>query len=121
METGTLKPLIFVGTAHKNLKSFPEDVQGEIGYALHEAQVGLHPYKAKALHGFGGAGVLEVRDDYQTDTYRAVYTVKLSGIVYVLHCFQKKAKKGSEMTQEERALIEQRLHEAKQIHAARGA
>mgnify|MGYP006169172057 CR=1 FL=1 len=42
------------------------------------------------MTGFGSAGVLEVVEDHQGDTYRAVYTVKFAGWVYVLHCFQKK-------------------------------
>ena len=73
---------------------FPEGVTKFMGHALFEAQAGDKSDSAKPLRGFGGAGVLEVIKDYDGDTYRAVYTVKLAGVVYVLHCFQKKSKKG---------------------------
>ena len=57
------------------------------------AQAGVKPDNVKPLRGFKGAGVLEVVEDYDGDTYRTAYTVKLAGVVYVLHCFQKKSKK----------------------------
>lgn len=112
MDDSPIKPLFFVGTAHDDLKDFPAEVQGEIGYALHEAQLGLQPYKAKMLHGFGGASVLEVRDDYFGDTFRAVYVVKFASAVYVLHCFQKKSKRGHATTQQDIETIRRRLREA---------
>lgn len=65
-----------------------------MGYALYQAQLGLKAANAKPLAGFGGASVLEIVDDYQSDTYRAVYTVRFGDVVYVLHAFQKKSKKG---------------------------
>ena len=74
--------------------SFPKSVISAVGFALYEAQAGEKADNVKPLSGFGGAGVLEVVEDYSGDTYRAVYTVKLAGAVYVLHCFQKKSTKG---------------------------
>lgn len=114
----SIKPLFFIGTSHDDLKSFPEDVQGEISYARHEAQLGLQPYKAKVLQGFGGASVLEVRDNYQSDAYRAVYTVKFENAIYVLHCFQKKSKRGSATTQQDMEMIRRRLREAQADYEA---
>jgi phage-related protein len=67
-----------------------------------------HP-KAKPLKGFKGASVLEIVEDYDGDTYRAVYTVKLAGIVYVLHIFQKKSKHGIATPKQDVELIENRL------------
>jgi len=52
------------------------------------------PEQAYIGGGFGGAGVLEVVDDFDGDTFRAVYTVRFAGMVYVLHGFQKKSKRG---------------------------
>jgi len=46
------------------------------------------------LKGFGGASVLEIVEDHDGNTYRAVYTVRFAEAVYVLHAFQKKSKKG---------------------------
>lgn len=72
----------------------PDDVQDVFGYALHQAQLGEKHSQVKPLKGFGSAGILEVVEDHQGDTYRAVYTVKFQDAVYVLHCFQKKSSKG---------------------------
>jgi len=77
----TPKPLVWVGSSRADLKSFPEEVRLVMGYALYLAQVGGKHPDAKPLRGFGGAGVLEVVDDLDGDTYRAVYTVKLRGVV----------------------------------------
>jgi phage-related protein/predicted XRE-type DNA-binding protein len=84
----SLKPAIFVGSSRKDLQAFPAAVRDEIGQALFEAQLGDHPHNAKPLKGF--SGVLEIRDNFDGDTYRAVYTVRFEGVLYVLHAFQKK-------------------------------
>jgi len=76
----------------KDLRSFPDEVRDYVGYALYEAQLGNKSRAAKSLLGFRSAGVVEIIKDYHTDTYRAVYTVKFGGIIYVLHAFQKKSK-----------------------------
>lgn len=86
-----MKPLYWVGSSKKDLQSLPEEVQDVFGYALHLAQAGGKHSQTKPLRGFGGAGVLEVVEDFLTDTYRAVYTVKFGDAVYVLHAFQKKS------------------------------
>lgn len=80
-----------------------------MGYALREVQQGKKPASAKPLKGFKGAGVLEIIEDHRTDIYRAVYTVKFAEIVYVLHCFQKKSKKGIQTPKQDIELIERRL------------
>jgi phage-related protein len=69
------KPAVFVGSSRRDLKAFPDEVRQEIGQALFEVQLGLHPKAAKPLKGFG-SGVLEIRDNHDGDTYRAVYTVR---------------------------------------------
>src|SRR5712671_6785635 len=89
------KPCIFIGSSRRDLKRFPPKVQSRMGYALYEVQIGDEPLAAKALKGFGGRAVLELIDNFDGDTYRAVYTVRFAGMVYVLHAFQKKATKGS--------------------------
>ena len=88
------KPLKWIASAKRDLDAMPDDVKDVFGYAIDLAQTGGKHVHAKPLSGFGSAGVLEVVDDFQGDTYRAVYTVRFSGWVYVLHCFQKKAKSG---------------------------
>jgi phage-related protein len=83
-----------------------------MGEALYRAQQGDEHPAAKALKGFGGRGVLEIADDYHGDTYRAIYTVKLTNAIYVLHVFQKKSKKGIATPRHEIELIRTRLKRA---------
>ncbi len=110
------KPVVWIGSSLDDLKKFPEEVQGEMGYALYLAQTEKKHISAKALKDFGGAGVLEIVTNFDSDTYRAVYTVKLAGVVYVLHAFQKKSKKGIATPKQNIDLIKKRLKRAKQHH-----
>ncbi len=112
----SLKPAIFVGSSRKDLQAFPAAVRGEIGQALFEAQLGNHPHSAKPLKGF--SGVLEIRDNLDGDTYRAVYTVRFEGVLYVLHAFKKKSTSGIATPQRHIELIRQRLKDAETIHKA---
>ena len=90
-----------------------------MGYALYQAQLGLKFASAKPLSGFGGASVLEIVDDFRTDTFRAVYTVRFPEMVYVLHAFQKKSKKGIATPKADLDLIRKRLKLAQKDYAAR--
>ena len=114
-----LKRLDFIGSSRDDLRDFPDEVKQDIGHALHMVQMGLKPNEAKPLRGFGGAGVLEIVENFFGDTYRAVYTVKFAEVVYVLHCFQKKSKKGVETPKHEIDLIKQRLKEAEEDYKIR--
>lgn len=99
--------------------ALPDDVQQVFGFALFLAQDGKKHEQAKPLKGFGGAGVLEVVEDFKGDTYRAVYTVKFDKAVYVLHCFQKKSSQGAETPKPDMDLIRERLKKAEA--ASKGA
>lgn len=88
-----------------------------MGYALDFAQQGKKHPDAKPLKGFAGAGGLEIVDDYDGNTYRAVYTVRFAGAVYVLHCFQKKSKRGVATPKQDIDLIERRLKRAQDHYA----
>lgn len=112
-----LKPLYWIGSAKADLRRFPKEVTTVVGAALHEAQLGGKHDDAKPLKGFGGASVLEILDDYHGDTYRAVYTVRFPGAVYVLHAFQKKSKRGIVTAKKDIELIKGRLVAARQLHA----
>lgn len=112
-------PLVWVGGSLEELRAMPEDLRRRFGFALRFAQAGETPRHAKVLRGFRGAGVLEVVEDYQGNTYRAVYTVKLAGVVYVLHCFQKKSKTGIATPKPVLDLIKRRLRHAEILHAER--
>ncbi len=92
----------------------PSAVVDVVGYALHLAQIGLKHDQAKVLKGFGSAGVLEVVEDDDGNTYRAVYTVRYKNAVYVLHCFQKKSHKGISTPKQDMDIVEARLKLARQ-------
>ena len=83
------KPLIWMGRSRKDIGGFSDRVKGELGYGLDLAQAGEKHDNAKPLKEFIGAGVLELVEDFDGDTYRAVYTVMFTEAVYVLHVFQK--------------------------------
>ncbi len=106
-----LKDLYWVGSSKKELGTLPNEVVDVFGYALHMAQSGLKHGQAKPLKGFGG--VLEVVENFKSDTFRAVYTVKFKNAVYVLHCFQKKSKQGIKTPKPNLDMIKERLKAAK--------
>jgi phage-related protein len=113
------RPVRWVAGSRDDLRSFPEPVKDAVGYALWRAQLGEKHESAKALKGYGDAGVLEVIEDYDRATYRAVYTVRFADAVYVLHCFQKKSARGIRTAQRDLDVIERRLRLAREDHAAR--
>jgi phage-related protein len=114
----TQKPVEWIGSSRDDLREFPREVRRVMGQAIDDAQHGGEHPAVKALKGFGGRGVLEVVDDFDGDTYRAVYTVKLAGVVYVLHAFQKKSRKGIATPQHEIDLIKARLKRAEDHYKA---
>ena len=108
----TIRPLRWVGSSKKDLLAMPDGVRQVFGFALYNAQIGLMHSEAKPLKGFGSAGVLELVEDWRGNTYRAVYTVRFADAVYVLHCFQKRSKRGIATPKRELDLIRDRLQEA---------
>ena len=113
-EPEPLKPLAWIGSSQKDYRAFPDPVKDDMGYALYQAQRGSKHVSAKPLKGFGGAGVLEFVEDHDGDTYRAIYTVRFSNAVYVLHAFQKKAKKGRETPKSDIEAVKRRLRIAEE-------
>jgi phage-related protein len=103
------KPLRWIASSLDDLRSFPAEVRGTIGFALWEAQLGGKVPAAKPLKGFGGAGVLEIVESFEGDAYRAAYTVRFRAAVYVLHAFQKKSRRGIATPKHEIDLIKSRL------------
>ena len=115
-----LKELEWIASSRKDMQALPRSVQRTFGYALYAAQCGEKPPEAKPLKGFGGAGILELIEDYRGDTYRAVYTVRFAAVVYVLHVFQKKAKRGTATPKQELDLIRDRLKRASKVFTPAG-
>jgi phage-related protein len=114
MNDPTVKPLRWVASARDDLRAFPPEVRQVMGTALYLAQTGGRHPRVKPFKGVArGAGVLEIVDDHDTDAYRAIYTVQFGNVVYVLHAFQKKSKKGIKTPQREIDLIRRRYEQAR--------
>ena len=113
-EPPKLRHLYWVGSSKKDLLALPEEVVDVFGYAFYLAQNGGKHDQAKPLKGFGSAGVLEVVEEWEGKTYRAAYTVRFDRAIYVLHVFQKKAKRGIATPKAELDLIRRRLRAAEQ-------
>jgi phage-related protein len=116
MDVPGLQPVDWIGPTRRELRRFPDPVRDSMGFALFRAQLGSKHPSAKPLKGFGGAGVLEIVEGHDGDTYRAVYTVRFAEAVYVLHVFQKKSKKKIATPKHELELIRARLKEAERRH-----
>jgi phage-related protein len=114
------KPLKWVGSSYKDLMALPRTIRKSFGFALSLAQAGDKHDAAIVMKGFGSAGVIEVIEDDANGTYRAVYTVKFTEAVFVLHCFQKKSKRGIETPKPDMDIIHARLkiaeQKAKELH-----
>jgi phage-related protein len=112
------RPLLWVASSKRDYDRFPSRVQETMGFELFLAQTGQHPPSAKLLRGLG-SGTVELVEDFAGDTYRAVYTVRFSAAVYVLHAFKKKSKQGRKTPQSDVDLIKRRLAEAEHDYAQR--
>ena len=106
-----LRPCIWIGDSKKQLKKMPEDVQKQLGGELYVAQRGEDPPHSKKLNGLG-RGVFEIKDDFESNTYRLVYAVQIGTRIYVLHAFQKKSPKGIATAKKDIDLIIRRYKEA---------
>lgn len=116
---GESKPVRWMGTSLRDLRSFPPEVRRDIGHALFTAQEGETDPAAKPLKGFGGASVLEIVSSHHGNTWRGVYTVRFHDAIYVLHVFQKKSTKGIATPRREIDLIGRRLVEAERDYKER--
>jgi phage-related protein len=111
-----IKTCYFIGNVKRSISAMPADVKQGFGFAFYLAQRGLEAENVKALKGFGGRGVLEVIENHDGDTYRAVYTVRFATGIYVLHAFQKKSKSGIATPKHEMDLVAARLRDAEILH-----
>ncbi len=115
-----MKDLFFVGSTRKDSKNLPEEVKSVVGHALYLAQNGELSPKSKILKGFGGGSVLEIVENFNKDTYRAVYTVKFKFAVYLLHVFKKKSKQSIATPKKDLELLRARLSRAEQHYEREG-
>ncbi len=114
LETSVLRPLVWMGSAKRDLQAFPTGVQKVIGDELQLIQFGGMPKDAKPFHGVG-SGVLEITLRYDTDAFRTVVAIQLGSTIYVLHAFQKKSKTGKKTPQQDVDLIKRRYRDAQEL------
>lgn len=107
-----MKKLFFIDSTKKDIKGLPKEVKSVFRYALYVAQNGKHPPKSKILKGFGVAGILEIIQNFNKDTYRAIYTVRFKHAVYLLHVFKKKSKQGISTPKKDLDILKNRLTQA---------
>jgi phage-related protein len=112
------KPLHWIGSAKRDLLTYPDDVVDDFGYALGVVQQGGTPPSAKPWKG-QGPGVFELVEDRRAGTWRVIYTVRFAKAVYVLHCFQKKSPSGIKTARPDVDLVSERLKTAKQDYEVR--
>jgi len=110
-----VKEVVWMGSSKRDLREFPDGVRQVFGIAIFFAQKGAKHPNSTPMKGHKGAGVLEVIEDFDSDTYRCVYTVKFGDKVYVLHAFKKKSKTGISTPQPDIEVINKRLADAKRL------
>lgn len=114
MDNSKLRPIVWMGNSHKQLKSFPIEVKKEIGVSLFDVQMETTLPDAKLFKGTG-SGVFEIVTRHDTNTYRTVYAVQIGSRVYVLHAFQKKSPKGIKTAENDKDLIKNRYKQAVEL------
>ena len=83
-----LVPVVFQGNSLRVLRSFPDGVKGDLGYALERVQRGQTPPDRKVVRAVG-PGVYELREQDEKTWYRMLY-VRRAETIHVLHCFEKR-------------------------------
>lgn len=106
-----------MGSSKRDLAALPKEPKQVLTYAIYLAEKGKRHPDAKQMTGIDA---VEVVCDSDGDTFRAVYTLALDNWIYVLHCFQKKSKKGIKTPKPDIDLIQQRLRDAKALHKQAG-
>jgi len=107
------RPISWVKAARKDFEKFPQKVQTRALAALTIAAEGEKADNAKPLAGLG-AGVFEIVLDDRAGTLRVVYAVQIGSDLWIVHAFQKKAKKGRRTPQRDIDLIRERLKRLKE-------
>jgi phage-related protein len=114
------RPLVWIGRSKKDFDRFPEEVQEDLKLVLEMARMGVRdiPGARPLSHGLlKGLGVVELAEDFDGDTYRAVYTTKVGVVLAVLHAFKKKSKSGISTPQHEIELIRTRYRTAVRLYS----
>ncbi len=112
--TRNTRNISWVKAAKKDFLKFPATVREAMEAALTIAAEGSKADSAKPMTGLG-TGVFEITKRYNTDTYRAVYGLKIGDDIWVVHAFKKKSKTGIKTPKEDVALIKSRIKQLKEL------
>jgi phage-related protein len=119
------RPLNWVSGSKKSLDGVPEDVKDVFGAALLDVQYGDTPAGAKPFGEGLPREIWKIVDDFDGNTYRAVYTAAFPEAVYVLDVFMKKSKSGIGTPRIDKERVRERFNAAKrhyeQTYGKRGA
>lgn len=96
----------------------PEDVKDVFGSALLDVQYGETPDGAKPFGEGLPHEIWKIVENFDGNTYRAVYTASFADVVYVLDVFMKKSKSGSKTPQADKNRVLDRFKAAKRHYEA---
>jgi phage-related protein len=113
LPTRSCKPLKWVGGSKRDLDDVPEDVKDVFGAALLDVQYGDIPFGAKPFGEGLPREIWKVVEDFDGNTYRAVYTAAFPEVVYVLDVFVKKSKTGVATPKMDKNRVRDRFKAAK--------
>ena len=97
--------MVWEGDSRDVLQAFPEGVRQNLGFQLWQLQRGERPSDYRPLPSIGKS-VFELRDQDERAWYRVVYLSRISDVIYVLHCFEKRSR---EMSKRDFEKAKQRL------------
>jgi phage-related protein len=92
------KRLLWLGSARRDIRSFPKPASRVAGFQLLRVQQGLEPNDWKPMASIG-VGVQEIRIHTETE-HRVCYVARFLEGIYVLHAFEKRTRKTSRADRE---------------------
>lgn len=111
-----LRPLFWIGSSKKDIRTLPDDVRDVFGQALLDVQYGDHPLGAGPFGERLPREILKLSEDLDRNTYRAVYTEAFRDTGYVLDVFTKKSKSGIATPKSDKHRVRKRFKTAQAHH-----
>jgi phage-related protein len=112
-----------MGSTKKDVTAFPEDAKRVMGFCLNKLQEGEFDERIEPMTGnkvLREARVVEIRDNFDGDTFRTMAAIKYAEEIYVLHAFKKKSHKGRATPQKDIDTILARLADVKLLRQRKG-
>jgi phage-related protein len=112
-----------MGSTKKDVTALPEDVKRVTGFCLNKLQEGVFDERIEPMSGHVSlkeAKVVEIRDNFDGDTFRTMAAIKYLEAIYVLHVFKKKSHTGKATPQKDIDTILARLSDVRILRKSRG-